>query len=167
MTKTAVIYLSLFIFAFASWVKAESKAGVGSPAAALVAYHEALKAGDLGAAKSLTADFPKLPAEYVDRYTAKYSAGAKANKLVIKLVPKSSKVLEDCAVITFEDGDRGGKERPDYDPAYLIKQEGKWRVFLKLTNWEHSAFEISEEQKKRFAELEEWFDGEKDRLNGR
>ena len=71
--------------------------------------------------------------------------------------------VEDCAVVIFEDGEKG---KPDYDPAFLIKQDGQWKVLLKLTDWDEEEFETSEAQKKRLKELDEWFDKEKDRLYG-
>jgi hypothetical protein len=164
MTKTIASFITFLGFLVGPLLLADENSPSDSPGAALKAYFEALKKGDLEAAKGLTAAFKNLPPEYLEQYTAKYSEGAKAGKLNIKLVPKSSRVDKDCAVVTFEDGN---KERPDYDPAYLIKQDGQWKVFLKLTKWEHRAFETTEEQKNRFKELEEWFDKEKDRLYGR
>ncbi|MEO0509993.1 MAG: hypothetical protein AAF065_09055 [Verrucomicrobiota bacterium] len=105
MTNTARICLALFSLAFTSYVNADEKPKSDSPSAALLSYYEALKKGDLDAAKSLTANFAKLPAEYVSQYTSKYSEGAKADKLTIKLVPKSSKVSERCCNV------RGRKQR--------------------------------------------------------
>src|SRR5690606_2918576 len=98
------------------------------------------------------------------QYTTKYSEGAKAGKLTVKPVTGSAKVVGDFAVVTFSDGN---KDRPDYDPAYLVKQDGEWRVFLRLTKWDHPMFDLSAEQKKQLGELQEWFAAEKKRLYGR
>lgn len=143
---------------------AEEKTDVAAPTAALVAYYEALTKGDLAAAKELTAKFASLPADVIDEKTAKFSEGAKKGKIVITPVPGSARVIGDYAVITFKDGD---KEQPDYDPAFLIQQEGKWRVFMKLTGWDYPFFDLTEEQKKQFRILQDWFDAEKNRLYGR
>ena len=155
-----ILLLVIFIAPGASGADEEP----GAPGAALTAYYQALKSGDTEAASKLTASFKSIPAGYLEKYTAKYAEGAKAGKLVIVLVPGASKVERDCAVVVFKDGD---KERPDYDPAYLLKQDGAWKVLLKLTQWDHRAFDLTADQKTRFAALEQWFDKEKDRLYGR
>jgi len=92
MTMLTRILVALFSVAVTTYVNADEKPRPDSPSAALLSYHEALKKGDLDAAKNLTADFAKLPAEYVNQYTTKYSEGAKADKLTNKLVPASSKI---------------------------------------------------------------------------
>jgi hypothetical protein len=164
MNKLATITASLLFAIISNSASANEAAELAAPTAALVAYDSALKKGDLDAAKDLTAKFKTIPAEAIEQYTAKYSEGAKAGKIVITPVQGSAKTIGDFAVITFTDGN---KERPDYDPAYLIKQDGKWKVFLKLTKWDHPMFDLTDAQKKQLGELTEWFDAEKDRLYGR
>ncbi len=163
MHRTVTLFIASVAFLIAPPLSA-ADSDADTPNAALESYYSALKKGDTDTAKELTAAFKGIPAEYLDRYTVKYSAGAKAGKLTIKLVPDLAKVDEDCAVVIFVDGD---KERPDYDPAFLIKQDGKWKVFLKLTKWEHPTFDLTPDQKERFGALQKWFDTEKDRLYGR
>jgi general secretion pathway protein G len=136
----------------------------GTPEVVLMAYYKALKNGDLEKAKAMTAKFKTLPNEYLNKYTEKYSKLAKDGEMVMKLEPKSMKVIGDCAVVTFKDGD---KKRPDYDPAYLVKQNGEWKILLKFTQWGDRRFTFSDEQKIRFTELKTWFRSEKDRLYGR
>ncbi len=164
MTKLATIATSLFFAIVTNSASANEAAELAAPTAALVAYDSALKKGDLAAAKDLTAKFKTIPAEAIEQYTAKYSEGAKAGKIVITPVSGSAKAIGDFAVITFTDGN---KDRPDYDPAYLMKQDGKWKVFLKLTKWDHPMFDLTDGQKKQLAELAEWFSAEKKRLYGR
>ena len=164
MNKLISITASLLFAIISNSASANEAAELAAPTAALVAYDSALKKGDLDAAKDLTAKFKTIPAEAIEQHTAKYSEGAKAGKLVITPVQGSAKTIGDFAVVTFTDGN---KERPDYDPAYLIKQDGKWKVFLKLTKWDHPMFDLTDAQKKQLGELAEWFDAEKDRLYGR
>jgi hypothetical protein len=164
MIKSTTIAVSLLSAIITSSVSANDAPELAAPTAALVSYEAALKKGDLDAAKDLTAKFKTIPAEALEQYTAKYSEGAKAGKIVITPVPGSAKIIGDFAVVTFADGN---KERPDYDPAYLIKQNGRWKVFLKLTKWDHPMFELSDDQKKQLGELKEWFSLEKNRLYGR
>ena len=157
-----ILNLTAFVVAvsFVGQLPADEKEDE-SPSAALMNYYNALKEGDLEEAKGLTASFAGLPGEYIDGYTEKYSKGVKAGALKIVLVPGLEKQNEDCAVVIFEEG-RGGK--PDYDPAYLIKQDGDWKVFLKLTSWDLRGAELADEQKARFEELAAWFKEEKARL---
>ena len=154
MIRSAAIAVSLFSAIMTGSVSANEASETAAPTAALVAYENALKKGDLDAAKDSTASFKTIPAEALEQYTAKYSEGAKAGEIVITPVPGSAKIVGDFAVVTFADGD---KQRPDYDPAYLMKQNGKWKVFLKLTKWDHPMFDLSEEQKKQLGELQIWF----------
>lgn len=163
MNKTYSIIPIIFAF-FSQPSFAEEKADATEPTAALVSFYDALAKGNLAAAEELTAKFAGLPADIIAEKTAQYSEGAKEGRIVITPVPESAKVIGDYAVITFKDGD---KVRPDYDPAYLIKQDGKWKVFMKLTQWNHPLFGLTEEQKKQYGALEEWFDAEKNRLYGR
>lgn len=134
-----------------------------TPEVVLMAYFKVLKDGDLEKAKAMTAKFKTLPDEYLNKYTKKYSKLAKDGEMVIKLEPKSMKVIEGCAVVTFKDGDN---KHPDYDPAYLVKQNGEWKVLLKFTQWDDRRFTLTDEQKRQFTELKTWFRGEKDRLYG-
>lgn len=165
MTKHTTIVAALIAAVFAgAAIAKEEPVDVSAPTKALAAYEAALKEGDVKAAKNLTAKFKTIPEEALNEYAAKYSEGAKAGKLTFKPVAGSTKVVGDFAVVTFSDGN---KERPDYDPAYLMKQDGEWRVFLRLTKWNHPMFDLSAEQKKQLTELEEWFAAEKNRLYGR
>ncbi|MEP4079959.1 hypothetical protein [Haloferula sp.] len=164
MNKIATFVAALLITVLTCTVVAKEAADATAPTKALVAYETALKVGDAKAAKNLTAKFEATPEEALDQYTAKYSQGAKAGKLSIKPVTGSAKVVGDFAVVTFSDGN---KDRPDYDPAFLMKQDGEWRIFLRLTKWDHPMFDLSVEQKKQLGELQEWFAAEKNRLYGR
>lgn len=164
MTRHTTLIVALVSAVFTGATLAEEPTAVSAPTKALVSYEAALKKGDLKAAKDLTANFKTIPAEALDEYTAKYSEGAKAGKIAVTPVTGSAKILGDFAVITFSDGN---KKRPDYDPAYLMKQNGEWKVFLKLTQWKSPMFELSAEQKKQLSELEEWYDAEEKRLYGR
>jgi hypothetical protein len=162
MTKLAIV-VSILSAIITSSVSADETPDLAAPTAALVAYDAALKKGDLDAAKDLTAKFKTIPAEALEQYTTKYSEGAKAGRSITP-VPGSAKVIGDFAVVTFADGN---KDRLDYDPAYLMKQNGQWKVFLRLTRWDHPMFDLSDEQKKHLGDLKEWFSAEKTRLYGR
>lgn len=164
MTRHATMIVALVSSVFTRAVLAEEPADVSAPTKALVSYEAALKKGDTKAAKDLTAKFKTIPAEALDASTAEYSEAAKAGKLAITPVTGSAKILGDFAVVTFSDGN---KKRSDYDPAYLVKQNGEWKVFLELTRWKSPMFDLSAEQKKQLSELGEWYDAEEKRLYGR
>lgn len=164
MTKHAAIVVLWMSAALTGALIAEEAADLNAPGEVLVSYEAALKKGDVKTAKDLTAKFKTIPDEALEQFTAKYAEGAKAGELSFKLVKGSVKIIGDFAVVTFADG---VKERPDYDPAYLMRQDGKWKVFLGLTQWNRPRFDLSAEQKKQLAELEVWFDAESERLYGR
>jgi len=152
----------LFSFCTIVGVNSKEKKVEETPSSALQRYYSALKTGDANAAIELTAKFKELPAGWIKEITDDLLAAAKEGDLSMKLVSGSSKMLDECAVIIFEDGDK--KRRPDYDPAFLIKQDGKWKVLPDLTNWEDYKPALTKPQIAQFKKLADWFDKESARL---
>lgn len=67
------------------------------------------------------------------------------------------KVSGDCAVVVVnevrKEGRRGGI---DPDPAYLIKQDGEWRVFPDPSGRE-AAQQLAKQHAVTYEKLEKWF----------
>jgi hypothetical protein len=123
-----------------------------TPEATVKAYFAALSKGDRTNANRLTARFPKFGdaqvAAVTDRYIELHKRPGYAPSI------RNGKAVEDCAVVVI-------LESPtDPDPAYLIKQDGAWRVLPKLTQYNRDYFEFPETTLARFRELEKWFNAQ-------
>lgn len=115
-------------------------------------YREALVEGDLPQAMKLTVSVSsKIPVSALEEKTQSWMDRFKAGQSRIWIYPNSTTVIEDCALVVCGDHDEPTAD----DPAYLIKQGGEWKVLLGLTSWKRDIFELSEQQKSRFTELEE------------
>ena len=106
-----------------------------TPEATVKAYFAALSKGDRANANKLTARFPKFGDAQVAAVTDRYIEAHKRPGYAPLI--KSGKAVEDCAVVIFE-------SPTDPDPAYLIKQDGAWRVLPKLTQFNRDYFELQE-----------------------
>lgn len=134
-------------------VLAPTVAADDGPSRVAAEYLDAVDKGDLAKAKSLTARFPKLSADDLDRLTAKAAAGLKQS--AIKLVPEQTKIAGDCAVVV------GKQSKFDLDPIYLLRQDGRWRVLPTITRFDHKTIELSATQQADFPKLKTWFQAKK------
>ncbi len=121
-------------------------------------------AGDTGKAVALTATFPRLSSEQVRQVTQAYTDKAKAGNLKIWIYPSSVSVSGDCAVVVIGDDEEPTLNDPD--PAYLLRQNGEWKVLLKLTNWKQDFIELNDDQKRAFTQLEATYKETRKRLRG-
>jgi len=120
-----------------------------TPEATIKAYFAALSKGDRTNANKLTARFPKFGEAQVAAVTDRYIELHKRPGYAPSI--KNGKAVEECAVVVI-------LESPtDPDPAYLIKQDGAWRVLPRLTQFNRDYFELPEAALVRFRELEKWF----------
>jgi hypothetical protein len=62
----------------------------------------------------------------------------------------------DCAVVVINESKKDGGEAFDIDPAYLIKQNGEWRVFPDVSDWD-IAEQVAKDKVDAFKKLEAWF----------
>jgi hypothetical protein len=120
-----------------------------APAKVCARYVESLKQADRTLAVSLSAHFPKMTTDSIRGLTTEVAAALRSQPMTILL--ESSKILGDCAVVI------GKQSVIDLDPVFMLKQNGQWRVLPTITSYEHSAYDLSQDQLKRFQELEAWF----------
>jgi hypothetical protein len=154
--------LGLFIFTSSnSILKADEEASTEKPAIrVLMQYRSALENGDMGRALGLTASFPNYPLDKTRGFTKKYVDLTKSGGLHLWIYPKSFLQSGDCAVIIVGIHDN---PNPD-DPAYMILQDGHWKVLPSIAMWQQDDFNLSGSQKKAFEELSLKFKLEKSRL---
>jgi hypothetical protein len=129
------------------WVAVQG-ASLG-PEATVKAYFDALKKGDAVRANELTARLGHFGESQVATVIQEYIALHKKPGYAPKV--RSSKTIEDCAVVVV-------LESPtDPDPAYLIKQNGRWRILPELTDYKRDEFELPEVVTARFQKLQRWY----------
>ncbi len=73
------------------------------------------------------------------------------------------KIEGDCAVVVINESKKDGKKAFDLDPAYLIKQDGEWRVFPDVSDWD-MAKQFAKDKVDAYQKLEAWFEERKEVL---
>ena len=128
----------------------------GTPIDALSAFKKAAQAKNFEATWKHVAKFDDLPDQVTEYLKGKV-------RRFIDYVSRGSdfeiieeKIEGDCAVVVINESKKEGRQAFDIDPAYLIKQDGEWRVFPDLSDWdivEHVAKDKVDSYKK----LEAWY----------
>jgi hypothetical protein len=143
----------------------------GTPTEALKAFQQAAKEQKLEEAQKHMAQFEGA-SDKVKQYLK-----SKAGKF-LKLAADGwgygileEKVNGDCAVLVLNESTKAGKKAFDIDPAYLIKQNGEWKVMPGFTKWDLSkeisaeyqpaSMKLDEKKLAAYKELEKWFDERK------
>lgn len=67
------------------------------------------------------------------------------------------KMEGDCAVVVINELKKEGRKTFDIDPAYLIKQEGEWKVFPDVPDWDLSE-QVAKDEVETYKKLEVWFE---------
>ena len=120
---------------------------------AMKALRKALKDGNVYDAVDMKASFPNLPLGKVQKLVEgniRLLSLAKS-RVNIWIYPTSAKVIGDCAVILI-----GGKALPKPDTrAFLIRQNGKWKVLHNYHTWKRDEFDFTAEQLTSFEKLAE------------
>ena len=122
-------------------------------------FRKDLKANKPEDAVKLLARFPKLPEEYYQRQEMKLARHAKrASEGDYDFSVIEAKTSDQCAVVIINEDVKQGRRSIDYDPVFLLLQEGKWRILPGLTQYDREEFSMDDATKKRFAKLENWFE---------
>lgn len=144
------------------------------PMAVITTFSDRLNEGDVGGARALIANFPRFPETELD-----LDRSAKRHQHGARLEPISFKAADDTAVVVaqefgpteafdevsrIEAGTPVALRRPDLDPAYMIRQNGEWKLLPELTEYDERYFDFTTVQLQRFAELEKWYESEEKRL---
>ena len=144
--------LSLTIAASIVWcpqpVRAADEAPKGGPVQAFQKYCAALKKKDIPTADALTARSPKLHVPYITNYNTVFS-----RRMRIKVFPEAFTVKGDCAAVLCEVGPEGSAERRR---AFLIRQDGTWKVCLKFWLEKNAWYPLEGKQKEDAAAVEKW-----------
>ncbi|HWN95807.1 MAG TPA: ankyrin repeat domain-containing protein [Methylomirabilota bacterium] len=140
--------LTLVVALLAQALASISLAGEG-PENALRSYFDALRKADRATANELTARFSKFTETHIAA-TTDWGISLGKNRQWRPVISKS-KTIDNCAVVVMHESST------DPDPAYLIQQNGAWRVLPKLTQYNRDVFELPPVTLKNFQELDEWY----------
>ena len=132
----------------------------GTPTEALGEFKKSAQAKDFEATWKHAAKFDGLPDQVTEYLKGKV-------KRFIDLTGKGwdfeiieEKVDGDCAVVVINESKKEGRKAFDIDPAYLIKQDGEWRVFPDVSDWDISE-QVAKDKVETFKKLEAWFKARK------
>lgn len=135
----------------------------GTPSQAFAAFEKAAKEKNFESAWKLTVRFEGLP----DHITEEQK---KDIRRLIEITNNgwSFDILEektegDCAALVADESMKNGKPAFDIDPIYLIKQDGEWKIFSDLTQWD-SAKQFAKDKVDTLTKLEVWFKARKAEL---
>jgi hypothetical protein len=123
-------------------------------AEATAAFFEAVHTGDIDRAIALTApmrdDIPELRVREFYQVVSRHTNRLGRPEVVAHMR------LDDTAVVVFREPqpEGGGFE---LNPAYIVRQGGRWLVTYKLTQFDEGFHEFDDETMADFRALREWY----------
>ena len=127
------------------------------PTEALAAFWKAARSGDFDATWKRVVKFDNLPPEFVEDQKEKVRKVIKLGASGWSVEALEVKVDGDCAVIVGNEVKGEKSEVPNLDPVYLLKQDGEWKVFAKLTKFDLAAAG-GKEKLEVFGKLKKWYE---------
>lgn len=134
-----------------------------TPSEALGAFRKSAQAKDFESTWKGAAKFEGLPDEVTEYLQGKV-------KRFIELAGRGwdfdiieEKVDGDCAVVVINESKKEGRKAFDIDPAYLIKQDGEWKVFPDISDWD-LAEQVAKDKVETYKKLEECYKARKTEL---
>jgi len=122
------------------------------PVEVLQDYCQALKDGDTETADALIARSPKLPEKYITDYNVVFSRSYDKYMRVV-IHPELLFVKGDCAAVLCDMGKEGGETR---ERAFLLRQEGEWKVLMRCWDRDLSWYPWEGQLEKDHAAVEAW-----------
>lgn len=110
-----------------------------------------------------TAKFDGLPKEATEYFKAKVQKFIDLTGSGWDFEIIEEKIEGDCAVVVINESKKEGKKAFDLDPAFLIKQDGEWRVLPDVTDWK-IVKKVAKDKAASFEKLVVWFDKRSDQL---
>jgi hypothetical protein len=135
----------------------------GTPSEALGAFKKAAKTKNFEDTWKHVAKFDGVPdqvatgqKEDIKRFIELFGSGWDFDIL-------EEKTEGDCAVVVINESKKHGKKSFDIDPAYLIKQNGEWRVLSGISDW-NEAKQFAKDKIESYKKLETWFESRSETL---
>ena len=132
-----------------------------SPSKTLQAFHNAGAKGDFNAAWKTIARFDGVPADFdahMKDEVREYVTRMKSGYMDFSIVEE--KVAGDCAVVMIDENPKPGVVAIDYDPIFLIRRAGEWKVMPDFSDWD-IAKHFAPDTVPLFEKLEVWFNERK------
>jgi hypothetical protein len=137
--------------------KPAKHAGPLTAAEATAAFFEAVHTGDIDRAIAMTAPMPEdIPELRVREF---YQVVSRHTNRLGRPEVVAHMRLDDAAVVVFcEPQPEGGGF--ELNPAYVARQDGRWLVTYKLTQFDEGFHEFDDETMADFRTLRTWYDGQ-------
>ena len=129
----------------------------GTPSEALGAFKRTAQTKNFEETWKHAAKFEGLPEEATDYFKAKVQKFIDLTGKGWDFEIVEEKIEGDCAVVVINESKKEGKKAFDLDPAFLIKQEGEWRVLPEVTDWK-IAKKVATAKVASFEKLSTWFE---------
>ena len=140
--------------------------GAVEPREALADFKQTAKKDDFEAVWKKMLKLPGLPPETQEIYRDKVRKGMTRFKEGADFEIIGQKVDGDCAVIVINEIKGLDKKAANYDPIYLLKQEGEWKFFPSLSSFRQAA-QVAPETVEKFERLQAWYDEQEEILKHR
>ena len=151
LLQTMRLFIFLLIFAGHSSAFAEK-----TPMQVLSAMRESAQKGAFEATWKHTVKVKDIPAQAEEQLKGKIRKIIKLFSRGWNFDIKEERIVGDCAVIIVNESKKSGKASFDLDPVYLFKQNGEWKVFPDLSDWDLIEY-IDKEEVETFKKLEKWY----------
>ena len=138
----------------------------GEPRQALTDFKVSAKNGDFDVVWKKMLKLPGLPPENEVVYRDKVRKDMTRFKEGADFEIIDLKIDGDRAVILINEINVPGKKAANYDPIYLLKQEGEWKFFPSLSSYRQAA-QIAPETVGKFERLQAWYDQQEEILKRR
>ena len=140
--------------------------GAVEPREALADFKQIAKKGDFKGVWKMMLKLPNLPPETEGIYRDKVEKGMTRFREGADFEIVDQKVDGDSAVIVINEIKGLDKKAANYDPIYLLKQEGEWKFFPSLSSYRQAA-QIAPETVEKFERLRAWYDQQEEILKRR
>ncbi|QTN32356.1 hypothetical protein HZ994_08445 [Akkermansiaceae bacterium] len=162
MTATSFTQTRLKTIALLATLLLQS-ALAATPSEALGAFKKAAQTKDFEGTWEHAAKFEGLPEEATEYFRSKVRrfidlAGDGWDFEIIE-----EKIEGECAVVVINESKKDGNKAFDLDPAFLIKQDGKWRVLPEVTEW-RIVRKVDEDKVDSLEKLSAWFETRKEEI---
>jgi hypothetical protein len=138
----------------------------GTPSEALGEFKRAAQSKNFEDTWKYAAKFDRLPKEATEYFKAKVQRFIDLTGKGWDFEIIEERVEGDCAVVVINESKKEGKKAYDLDPAFLIKQDGEWRVLPEVTDWK-IAKKVAEDKVSSFEKLSTWFETRSEELKNK
>jgi len=129
---------------------------------AVSAFFEAVRQGEVERASATIARFERVHPDAVRVRVERLAPEMQAGRHEVVVV--SGKELGDVAVVVVNETRKGGRERFDIDPVYLIRQGDAWKILPLYTRYDRAFFDFTPDQMQGYYSLEGWFRAQEELL---